>query len=87
MLIRPNLFYLKEMSKNWVVSEEKYGVVKRCYVICEDDEVMEEEFQRYNIEKSPPDEVISIEAASHMAMLTKTHILSSSLMQLSHKYH
>ncbi|XP_047959328.1 methylesterase 10 [Salvia hispanica] len=87
MLIRPNLFYLKEMSKNGLLSEEKYGVVKRCYVMCEDDEVMEEEFQRYNIEKSPPNEVISIEAASHMAMLTKTHLLSSSLLQLSHKYH
>ncbi|XP_057770122.1 methylesterase 10-like [Salvia miltiorrhiza] len=86
-LIRPSLFFMKEMSKNGVVSEEKYGLVKRCYVICEDDDVMDEEFQRYNIEKSLPHEVISIEAAGHMPMLTKTLCLSSSLLQLSHKYY
>lgn len=86
MLIRPSLFFLKEMSKSCLLSEEKYGAVKRCYVICGDDEVMDEEFQRYNIEKSPPNEVISIAAAGHMPMLTKTNSFSSSLLHLSHKY-
>ncbi|KAH6833713.1 hypothetical protein C2S53_009619 [Perilla frutescens var. hirtella] len=86
MLVRRNWFFTEEFSKNDVLSEEKYGVVKRCFVICEDDEVVDEDFQRYIIEKSPPNEVISIPEAGHMVMLTKPHHLSSCLLQLSLKY-
>lgn len=86
MLIRPNWFFLEEMRKKCMLSEERYGAVKRWYVICEGDGVMEEEFQRYIIEKSPPHQLISIAAAGHMPMLSNPHRLASSLLQLSNQY-
>ncbi|KAG8384443.1 hypothetical protein BUALT_Bualt04G0118400 [Buddleja alternifolia] len=86
MLIRPNLFFLDEMSKESLLSEDRYGSIKRCYIVCEEDEVMEEEFQRYNIEKSPPDDVVSIPGAGHMAMLTKPKELCFYLLELADKY-
>ncbi|KAL8473626.1 hypothetical protein ACS0TY_030461 [Phlomoides rotata] len=86
MLIRPGLFFMEDLGKKSLLSEKRYGRIKRCYVICEEDEVMKEDFQRYNIEKSPPDEVISIAGAGHMVMLTKTQELCSCLLELSEKY-
>ncbi|KAL3833381.1 hypothetical protein ACJIZ3_008117 [Penstemon smallii] len=86
MLIRPNSFFLEDLSKKSLLTEERYGKIRRVYVICEDDEVMEEEFQRYNIEKSPPDNVISIAGAGHMVMLSKTNDFCFSLHELAEKY-
>ncbi|GFP80940.1 methylesterase 10 [Phtheirospermum japonicum] len=86
MLVRPNLFFVEELSKKSLLSQERYGKIKRCYVICEEDEVMEEEFQRYNIEKSPPDDVITIAGAAHMVMLSKPQELCSCLLELAQKY-
>lgn len=83
MMVRPNLFFLEEMGKECLLSETKYGKVKRCYVLIEnDDRVMEEEFQRYIIDKSPPDNVVSIKGAGHMVMLSKPHQLCSCLLEL-----
>ncbi|KAL3649404.1 hypothetical protein CASFOL_005807 [Castilleja foliolosa] len=86
MLVRPNLFFVEELSKKSLLTQERYGEMKRCYVICEEDETMEEEFQRYNIEKSPPDDVISIAGAGHMVMLSKPQQLCSLLLDLAQKY-
>ncbi|KAL0322000.1 UNVERIFIED_CONTAM: Methylesterase 10 [Sesamum calycinum] len=81
-MVRPSLIFLEELSKTCLLSEERYGAVKRCYVICEEDEVMEEEFQRYIIEKSPPEDVVSIAGAGHMIMLAKPQELCSCLTEL-----
>ncbi|KAL8044414.1 hypothetical protein ABFX02_08G044900 [Erythranthe guttata] len=86
MLISPSLFFLEETSKKALLSQENYGSVKRCYVVCEDDEVMGEEFQRYNVENSPPDDVVTIPDAGHMVMLTKPEMLCLRLLELADKY-
>lgn len=86
LLIRPGLFFLEETGKESLLSPERYGKVKRCYVITEGDAVMEEEFQRYNIGKSPPDDVIFIPGAAHMVQLTKPLELCSYLLELAEKY-
>ncbi|KAL0343631.1 UNVERIFIED_CONTAM: Methylesterase 10 [Sesamum angustifolium] len=82
-MVRPSLIFLEELSKTCLLSEERYGAVKRCYVICEEDEVMEEEFQRYIIDKSPPEDVVSIAGAGHMIMLAKPQELCSCLTELA----
>ncbi|CAK9160900.1 unnamed protein product [Ilex paraguariensis] len=50
MLVRPNGLFLEDMGKESLLTEEKYGSISRVYVVCKEDEVMEEEFQRYVIE-------------------------------------
>ncbi|GER30840.1 methyl esterase 10 [Striga asiatica] len=86
LLVRPSLFYVKDLSKPGMLSQERYGKVKRCYVICGDDDVGDEEFQAYNIEKSPPDDVMTIAGAGHMVMLTKPQELCLCLLELAEKY-
>ncbi|CAA0840917.1 methyl esterase 10 [Striga hermonthica] len=86
LLVRPNLFYVKDLSKPDLLSEERYGKIKRCYVICGGDDVVDEEFQAYNIEKSPPDDVMTIDGAGHMVMLTKPQELCRCLLELAEKY-
>nr|GMD55241.1 methylesterase 10-like [Ipomoea batatas] len=86
MLMRPNGFYVEDLAKESLLTEGKYGTVRRAYVVCQDDEVMSEEFQKYNIENSPPDEVKSIAGAAHMVMLSKPRELCVSLLELAAKY-
>ncbi|PIN04480.1 hypothetical protein CDL12_22986 [Handroanthus impetiginosus] len=85
MLIRPNSFFMEELGKKSLLSQEKYGKIKRYYIVCEDDKVMDKGFQRYNIEKSPPEDEISIAGAAHMVMLSKPQELCTCLMGLAEK--
>ncbi|KAM7507027.1 hypothetical protein LguiA_017480 [Lonicera macranthoides] len=86
MLVRPNELYFEDMAKESLLTEKKYGSVIRVYVVCEEDEVMEEKIQRFVIENSPPKEVISIARAGHMVMLSQPTKLSSCLQDIAHKY-
>ncbi|KAM7507024.1 hypothetical protein LguiA_017477 [Lonicera macranthoides] len=85
-LVRPHGLYFEDMAKESLLTEKKYGSVIRVYVMCEEDEVMEEKFQRFVIENSPPKEVISIARAGHMVMLSQPTKLSSCLQDIAHKY-
>ncbi|KAL8044412.1 hypothetical protein ABFX02_08G044700 [Erythranthe guttata] len=86
MLIRPSSFFLEETSKKYLLSRLNYGSVKRCYV-CEEDEVMGKELQRYIVENSPPDDVINIPYAGHMVLLTKPQMMICfGLLGLADKY-
>ncbi|KAA8531762.1 hypothetical protein F0562_006521 [Nyssa sinensis] len=56
MLVRPSKFFIEDMAKESLLTKEKYGSVSRAYIICEEDEVMKEDFARWMIEYSPPKE-------------------------------
>ncbi|CAN6563047.1 unnamed protein product [Malus baccata var. baccata] len=71
MLIRPSGMFLEDMNKEGLLTEAKFGSVTRIFVVCEEDEVMKEEFQRWMIENGPNAEVRLIREAGHMVMLTK----------------
>lgn len=86
MLMRPNGFYIEDLAKESLLTQHKYGTVRRAYVLCQDDEVMGEEFQKHNIENSPPDEVKTIAGAGHMVMLSKPRELCLALFEVAAKY-
>ncbi|KAA8547238.1 hypothetical protein F0562_003898 [Nyssa sinensis] len=86
MLMRADGFFLEDMAKESLLTEEKYGSVDRVYIVCEEDEVMKEEFQRWLIENSPPKEVKSVVGADHMVMLSKPKELCLCLLQITEKY-
>ncbi|XP_019185377.1 PREDICTED: methylesterase 10 [Ipomoea nil] len=82
MLIRPGALFVEEMAKENLLTKDKYGSVKRVYIICEDDQIMDQEFQIHNIQNSPPCEVKSMAATGHMAMLSKPEELCFSLQEI-----
>ncbi|KAF3775433.1 Salicylic acid-binding protein 2 [Nymphaea thermarum] len=85
-LVRAGPFYRDDLSGHDFVSEANYGRTKRVYVVCKDDEKIKESFQRWMIEMSPVDEVVEIEGADHMAMLSKPHELCSHLLKIAESY-
>ncbi|KAI3722558.1 hypothetical protein L2E82_33598 [Cichorium intybus] len=86
MLIRPSRFFLDDICKDFLLTKEKYGSISRVYVICEGDQVMDEDFQRFVVKDSPPDEVKSFPEAGHMIMLSKSKDLSLSLQEIANRY-
>ncbi|KAI7733775.1 hypothetical protein M8C21_021693, partial [Ambrosia artemisiifolia] len=86
MLIRPSQLFLEDMSKDSLLTKEKYGSISRVYVVCEGDRVMDEEFQRFVIKDSPPDEVKSFPGVGHMIMLSNSKDISLYLQEILDRY-
>ncbi|CAI0553895.1 unnamed protein product [Linum tenue] len=87
MLIRPcPLFNDAETEAEIALTSEKYGSVPRAYVVCEADEIIKPDLQRWMIENNPTDDVKPISSADHMAMFSKPHELCTYLLELASKY-
>ncbi|MCD7470788.1 hypothetical protein HAX54_010907 [Datura stramonium] len=88
-LVRPvPLFDESGLLMNTALSEEKYGSVRRVYVVCDKDNVLKEkQFQRWLIKNNPPDEVELMYNADHMVMFSKPRELCSCLVMISQRYH
>ncbi|XP_038887453.1 methylesterase 3-like [Benincasa hispida] len=72
LLMRPvSLFGEKDITDELKLSEKNYGSVKRVFVMSEKDLVGNRDFQRWMIEKNPPDRVVEIEGSDHMVMMSK----------------
>ncbi|CAN1814200.1 Polyneuridine-aldehyde esterase [Linum perenne] len=83
LMLRPFKFFLKDLSSESLLSEAKFGSVKRVYIVCKEDVVMSQEFQERVIQSYPPDEVKYIEDADHMAMLSKPEQLCKCLLEVA----
>ena len=86
MVVRPSVLFLEDLAKESLLTEEKFGSVKRAFIICEKDRGLEEDFQRWLIENSQTKEVELILGADHMVMLSKPHGLSLCLQRIAEKY-
>nr|GFC73607.1 salicylic acid-binding protein 2-like [Tanacetum cinerariifolium] len=53
ILIRPGSSFLKDLSNAKQFTEEGYGSVRRVFVLCDEDETIKEDFQRWMIDNSP----------------------------------
>ncbi|KAL5557134.1 hypothetical protein UlMin_039370 [Ulmus minor] len=83
MLIRPSGLFVEDLSKECLLTEAKYGSGKRIFIVCEEDEVMKIEFQRWMIKNYPTEEVVSIKGADHMVMLSKPQELCQILLKVA----
>nr|ABY59789.1 methyl jasmonate esterase [Nicotiana attenuata] len=88
-LVRPvPLFDESSLLKDSTFTNEKYGSVRRVYVVCDKDNVLkEEQLQRWLIKNNPPDDVEFIHDADRMVMFSKPRELCSCLLMISRKYH
>ncbi|XP_021274283.1 methylesterase 9-like [Herrania umbratica] len=85
-LIRPGSLFTEDLSKGKNFSGEGFGTVTRVYVVCNEDNVMVEEFQRWMIQNNPPKDVLEIKTADHMPMFSKTQEVCDCLLEIANKY-
>ncbi|KAJ4764564.1 hypothetical protein LUZ62_074939 [Rhynchospora pubera] len=69
-----------------MITNEKYGSVPRVYIVCQDDLLAPEQFQKWMIERSPGTELVEIAGADHMVMLSKPTKLFGVLQEVAKKY-
>ncbi|KAL8117567.1 hypothetical protein AgCh_015449 [Apium graveolens] len=89
MLVRPHplkINYDTISLEETKVTKERFGSVRRVYVIADQDIIHPEEFQRWMIELNPPDEVRVITGSDHMIMICKPQELCICLEEVSLQY-
>lgn len=85
-LVKPSWLYPNEMGDEDLLTKERYGSGKRVFIVCEGDNVVPEEIQKWMISNYEPNEVKLVEEAGHMAMLTKPQQLSRLLQEIAARY-
>ncbi|XP_071725058.1 methylesterase 10 [Rutidosis leptorrhynchoides] len=88
MLVRPSRLYVKEWSKDvHLLTEDRFGSVKKAFIVLEDDQTMKQDFQHWMIENSQLNvDVKLIKNCGHMVMLSKPEELCLSLLEIADKY-
>ncbi|XP_068657450.1 methyl jasmonate esterase 1-like [Aristolochia californica] len=83
MLVRPTPTALEDVSEENLLTKERYGSVHRAYVICTDDKILKEDFQRWMVGNYPPKEIKVIEGSDHMPMFCKPEELCHCLLEIA----
>ncbi|PON54024.1 Methyl esterase [Parasponia andersonii] len=88
-LVRPfPLFNNQELvTKQLKLTKERYGSVRRVFIVCDQDYAIRESVQRWMIERNPPHEVKVINGTDHMVMFTQPLKLFSFLGEIAEKYY
>ncbi|KAL5705051.1 hypothetical protein ACHQM5_023399 [Ranunculus cassubicifolius] len=68
------------------LSKEKYGWVKRDYVVTDQDKVWAKNIQHYMVRHNLPELVKEIKGSDHMVMLSKPHELSIALQAIAEHF-
>ncbi|CAL9233654.1 unnamed protein product [Arabidopsis halleri] len=85
-LVRANPLVTNNLAGTRSFSEEGYGSVTRIYIVCGEDLVVPEDYQRWMITNFPPKEVMEIKCADHMAMFSKPQEVCALLIEIADKY-
>ncbi|RVX23967.1 methyl jasmonate esterase 1 [Vitis vinifera] len=86
-LMRPTkLFRGENLLKETTVTKEKYGTIRRVYIVCDKDNILKEDFQRWMIKNNPSDEVKVIMGSDHMPMFCKPLDLCAYLYEIVESY-
>ncbi|GAY58231.1 hypothetical protein CUMW_185480 [Citrus unshiu] len=87
MLMRPlGLFSEEDMSKELKLTWERYGTVRRVYIISEKDLVTEKDLAMWMIKRNPPHQVEEIKDSDHMVMMSKPLELWAHLLSVAGNY-
>ncbi|KAL0774074.1 hypothetical protein Bca101_039225 [Brassica carinata] len=86
LLVRVNPLVTNNLAGTRRFSEEGYGSIPRIYIICEEDNIIPKEYQRWIISNFPPREVIKIKDADHMPMNSKPQELCACLLKIADTY-
>ncbi|XP_009383535.2 probable esterase PIR7A [Musa acuminata AAA Group] len=83
MLVRPASCFLDDANEMMQLTEERFGSVRRVFIVCKEDKSTSEAFQLWMIQRSPGAEVMEIEAADHMVMLSRPRELFRLLVEIA----
>ncbi|KDP38249.1 hypothetical protein JCGZ_04892 [Jatropha curcas] len=72
-------------SGELTLTTEKYGSIKKAFIISEKDLTIEKDFQEWMIARNPPNLVERIFGSDHMVMMSKPRELSASLLRIAQK--
>ncbi|XP_042493221.1 salicylic acid-binding protein 2-like [Macadamia integrifolia] len=87
MLVRPiSLYGGLQLLKETALSMEKYGSVSRVFIVCQEDKVLDEDYQRWMIQNNPVTEIKVFPDSDHMVMLCKPIELCTCLIDIAERY-
>uniref|UniRef100_A0A0D9XRH6 AB hydrolase-1 domain-containing protein n=1 Tax=Leersia perrieri TaxID=77586 RepID=A0A0D9XRH6_9ORYZ len=89
-LLRVGSTFVEDLQVQKPFSEDRYGSVRKVYIICKQDKTIPEEFQRKMVENGggrPVDEVREIDGADHMAMLSAPDHVVDCIANVAEMYH
>lgn len=84
-LVRPLPLFEANNSK-YKFTTERYGCVKRAFVVTERDLLATKKFQLWMIENNLPDITVEIKGADHMAMASKPFDLAYQLQRIAQQF-
>ncbi|KAL3529868.1 hypothetical protein ACH5RR_009190 [Cinchona calisaya] len=82
LLVRPMPILKEDLSRTKPFSAEGYGSVKRAYIVCSEDNIMEADLQHWLAKSVGAAVVKEIKDADHMAMLSKPQELCQYLQEI-----
>ncbi|KAK8933221.1 Methylesterase 3 [Platanthera zijinensis] len=86
MIVRPTSFFQEDLSKRAALSEERYGSVDNVFMLCGEDASLTPDYQRWMVNNSPMKEVMEINSAYHMPMLSKPRELCQCIAASANSY-
>ncbi|XP_050376219.1 methyl jasmonate esterase 1-like [Argentina anserina] len=78
--------YAPIVREEMIFTKQRYGSVRRVYIMCDQDLVLKVDFARWMIQNNPPDEVKVINGSDHMVMFSRPLEFFSNLQQIAEKY-
>ncbi|KAK3166431.1 hypothetical protein QOZ80_1AG0045710 [Eleusine coracana subsp. coracana] len=86
-MVRPSRQFLNDaVMKGNVLTAERYGTVRRVYVVAEDDASWSAEFQRRMASWNPGTAVKALQEADHMPMFSKPRELAELLVEIAEEH-
>ncbi|KGN48491.1 salicylic acid-binding protein 2 [Cucumis sativus] len=85
-LLRPSTLFFEDLSKINNFSDEKYGSVKKVYVICTEDVGVSTEFQQWMVCNAGVEHVMKINGSDHMPMFSTPTQLLHCLLHIALNY-
>ncbi|EOX91303.1 Alpha/beta hydrolase fold-1 - like 10 [Theobroma cacao] len=85
-VLRPGKWFMNDLSKESLLTKEKFGSVNRVFIVCNEDLLIKESLQKWYIEHSRTDDVKVIAGADHMPMFSKPKELCQCLQEIAEKY-
>ncbi|KAF7850971.1 hypothetical protein BT93_L4800 [Corymbia citriodora subsp. variegata] len=86
IMMRPGSLFIEDLATADKFTGEGYGSTERVYIVCKQDLVIPEEFQRRMLKDGGAQHVMEIDGADHMAMFSQPQKLSDCLLQVAAKY-
>jgi len=85
-MMRPGSLFIEDLATADKFTGEGYGSIVRVYVVCKQDRVLPEEFQRRMMKNGGAQHVMEIDGADHMPMFSEPQKLCDCLLEVAAKY-